>query len=157
LLQRLLDPAVHRHRTSLGRGADNEENVGLLRLGATADLVEETHRAGGVCERHKARCMQGGDQKPGGDAHRLGHVVVLDPTSITPLARPLPEDGDQHGSRLQKALVLIRAQGRQGIEPLLRRAALVEVALLDLRLFADAPLDVGIGDHGEMPGLEIGA
>ena len=101
--------------------------------------------------------MEGSDQEAGGDADRFRHVVVLHtlPCGINAVA--LREDGYEDGGDFKEWLAGVGAEWGEGIEPFGRGAAGIEFLLLALSLEADSALDGGIGDHGEVPGLLVGA
>mmetsp|Transcript_986 Transcript_986/g.1445 ORF Transcript_986/g.1445 Transcript_986/m.1445 type:complete len:291 (-) Transcript_986:880-1752(-) len=104
----------------------------------------------------EAGVVQGRDQEPGRNAHRLRHVVVAEALALRIDPVLLRKDRNQHRRLLQEGLVGIGAQRRQRLQPLLRRPAAVERALLLLGRQADLPLELGPRDHRKVPGLLIG-
>ena len=108
-------------------------------------------------ERGQSRVVESRDEQPDGDAHRLLHIVVLHLAPIGQYAIAQGKHRDHARRDLEEGFVLVRPQRRRGVQPLPRRAAVVERALLFLSGLADAALQLGISDRHEVPRLHVGA
>ena len=89
------------------------------------------------------------------DADRLGHVGVLELAAIRQQSISLGKDSDQDRSDLQKALMLICAQGGQQLQPFLRSPPFIEGALHFFGRQPNMALDRRIGDDDEVVRLHV--
>ena len=69
----------------------------------------------------------------------------------------LGKDGDEQRRLFQERLVRVGAQRRQGVQPFLRRAPSVELALFFFSRHAHLAFAFGVADDAEKPGLLVGA
>src|SRR3954452_11102141 len=140
-----------------GRVADRDQDEGTLVLGPVEDLAEEPHRAGSVGERAEAGSLESGEQEADRDPDRLAHVVVLDLRSVRAGLPRLLEDDDHVGRVGDVRLDPVGADRADSLFPFVRRAAVVEVALLGLGTISQPALGLRIGDDDERPRLLVGA
>jgi hypothetical protein len=82
---------------------------------------------------------------------------VLDAGTVAADAVGFREDRDQDRCRFEEWLGRVGAERFQGLEPLPRRAAFVELALFGLGRDSNPALDRRIGDDDEVPGLHVRA
>ena len=80
---------------------------------------------------------------------------MFDLSTIGQYAEVLSEYGDEVRGVLKKWLIGIGAQRRQGVQPFLRGAVIVELLLFLLSGNPDSAFDVGVRDRDETPGLHI--
>ena len=86
------------------RVARDKNQEGTLVRRAAQHLVQESHRAGDICERDQSRVVKRGNQDPRGDADRLLSVTVLNLSTVW-----------QHTVSLDKTTMRYGATSRKGL------------------------------------------
>lgn len=142
-----------RHGRALGRIADHEQQIGLVRLWPGAQVVQESHRLGRVSKHAKARMVERGDKETYRNADAFGNGVVLLLAVLANAALTLTEERDNPRGVFKIWLVRIGAERRERIEPCLTRLAGIEFTLFLLGQFAQSLLLAGRTDRAEMPCL----
>ena len=97
--------------------------------------------------------MKRGDQKAGCNPNRFVDVIIFHAPSIRKFAVVLSEDGDQIGSCVKKWFMFVRAEWGKGIQPFLRRAAMIELPFFIFSRDPDLVLDLAIANDNKVPGL----
>ena len=157
LVEGLLALGCGRHGGVVGRMSHHQQDIGLLGRRAMQGLIQEAHRIGGVGEGRQAGLMQGRNQEPGGDADRFWHVIGFVRLTGGIETPTLTKDHDQPGRDLQERFVGVGAQRLEGFDPLGSGPPLIKGDLLAFRRLANCASQRTLPDHGEMPGLQIGA
>ena len=113
--------------------------------------------AGSLLCSYTAEIVTSGDQHPCGDADALMDVIVLFVFAFANPAATLCKDANQPRGDFHIRFVSIRADRGEGVDPFLRRATCVKLALFSFCRDADFLLLLSRSDASKKPRLVISA
>jgi len=98
--------------------------------------------------------MEGGEQKPAGDADALLNVIVFD-FAVTVEAIIDAEYDDKIWTDVEEGFFPVGSEGGQGVEPFLGEATFVVLALFGFGGKADLMLDFCVANYNKTPRLLV--